>query len=58
MQPRDYSVGDMIAGTYRVLRIFGGAGTSGMGVVYLVDEREYPEPFVMKACQRGDPTLA
>ena len=58
MQPRDYSVGDMIAGTYRVLRVFGGAGASGMGVVYLVDEREYPEPFVMKACQRGDPTLA
>ncbi len=58
MEPRNYSVGDMIAGTYRVVRIFGGAGASGMGVVYLVNEREHPEPFVMKACQRDDPTLA
>jgi len=30
----------MIVGSYRVLRIFGGAGASGMGVEYLVDERD------------------
>ncbi|MBI5911401.1 MAG: protein kinase [Betaproteobacteria bacterium] len=42
---------------YRVLRIFGGAGASGMGVVYLVDERDAPEPFVLKACQGDDPKL-
>lgn len=57
MQSRDYAVGDSIAGSYRVLRIFGGAGASGMGVVYLVNERDEPEPFVMKACQGGDATL-
>lgn len=57
MQPRDYVVGEMIAGSYRVLRIFGGAGASGMGVVYLVDECDAPEAFVLKACQGGDPTL-
>lgn len=57
MHPRVYAVGDMIAGSYRVLRIFGGAGVSGMGVVYLVDERDAPAPFVLKACQGGDPKL-
>lgn len=55
---RDYSAGDTIAGSYHVLRVFGGAGASGMGVVYLVEEREAPEPFVLKACQTGDPALA
>jgi serine/threonine protein kinase len=57
MYPRDYAAGDTIAGCYRVLRIFGGAGASGMGVVYLVDECDAPEPFVLKACQGGDATL-
>lgn len=43
MHSREYAVGDLIAGSFRVLRIFGRAGASGMGVVYLVDERDAPE---------------
>jgi serine/threonine protein kinase len=57
MWAREYGPGDLIAGAYRVRRVFGGAGASGMGVVYLVDEREAPKPLVLKACQMGDPVL-
>jgi serine/threonine protein kinase len=58
IDPRNYRIGDVIAGSYRVLRVFGGAGASGMGVVYLVEEPDAPEPFVLKACQTADSRLA
>lgn len=48
---RQYKPGDWIAGEYHVLEVFGGAGKSGQGVVYLVEEREAPEPFVLKTVQ-------
>jgi len=48
---RQYKPGDWIAGEYQVLKVFGGAGKSGQGVVYLVEEREAPEPFVLKTVQ-------
>lgn len=50
--------GDFIAGEYRVRRVFGGHGKSGMGVVYLVQGRTSEEPFVLKTFQsnRADAT--
>jgi serine/threonine protein kinase len=57
-QDRQYEPGDLIAGAYRVVRVFGGAGASGMGVVYLVADREAPRPFILKECQAGDRELA
>src|SRR5712691_5296623 len=50
---RQYKPGDWIAGEFHVLEVFGGAGKSGQGVVYLVEEREAPAPFVLKTVQ-GD----
>jgi serine/threonine protein kinase len=43
--------GDYVAGEYRVLKVFGGEGKSGMGVVYLVEHRSFYEPFVLKTYQ-------
>jgi serine/threonine protein kinase len=37
--------------------VFGGAGKSGQGVVYLVEEREAPKPFVLKTIH-GDYAVA
>lgn len=45
--------GDFVAGEYRVRRVFGGHGKSGMGVVYLVQGRTSEEPFVLKTFQRS-----
>ncbi len=47
----DLKPGDYIAGEYRVLRVFGGDGKSGMGVVYLVEGRTSEKPFVLKTIQ-------
>lgn len=47
----DLKPGDYIAGEYRVLRVFGGDGKSGMGVVYLVEGRTSAKPFVLKTIQ-------
>ena len=47
----DLKPGDFIAGEYRVRRVFGGEGKSGMGVVYLVEARTSEEPFVLKTFQ-------
>ena len=47
----DLKPGDFIAGEYRVRRVFGGHGKSGMGVVYLVEGRTSEEPFVLKTFQ-------
>ena len=52
MDARGYRVGDVIAGSYRVVRVFGGSGVSGMGVVYLVEERDAPQPFVLRSRAR------
>lgn len=46
-----YTTGDFIFGEYEVLKVFGGTGKSGMGVVYLVNSRDHSEPFVMKTNQ-------
>ena len=50
---RQYKVGDQIGGEFTVLGIFGGENQSGMGVVYLVDNRELPRPIVLKTYQRN-----
>lgn len=48
----DLKPGDFIAGEYRVRKVFGGHGKSGMGVVYLVQGRTSEDPFVLKTFQR------
>jgi tetratricopeptide (TPR) repeat protein len=50
----DLKPGDWINGEYRIRRIFGGKGKSGMGVVYLVEGRASEEPFVLKTYQQGE----
>jgi len=54
----DLKPGDFIAGEYRVRRVFGGEGKSGMGVVYLVEARTSEEPFVLKTFQSDRADLA
>ena len=46
--PKQFRTGDYIGGEYLVKRVFGGEGASGMGVVYLVENRSFYEPFVLK----------
>jgi serine/threonine protein kinase len=46
-----YKVGDSIEGKYSVLKVFGGENQSGMGVVYLVEDRDAPKPYVIKTYQ-------
>src|SRR5438874_12854574 len=50
--------GDYIAGEYRIRRVFGGEGQSGMGVVYLVEGRSSEVPFVLKIFQAQRATPA
>lgn len=47
-----YKIGDQIGGEFTVLKVFGGENQSGMGVVYLVQNREIPRPIVLKTFQR------
>lgn len=49
---QQYKPGDRIGGEYAVLKVFGGEKQSGMGVVYLVHNREIPKPIVLKTFQR------
>jgi eukaryotic-like serine/threonine-protein kinase len=49
--PGQLRPGDYVAGEYRILKVFGGEGQSGMGVVYLVENRSFDEPFVLKTYQ-------
>ena len=49
-----FKVGERIGGEYTVLRVFGGENESGMGVVYLVRNRELPTPIVLKTFQHQD----
>lgn len=53
-ETRPLQIGDIIVGEFKILDIFGGEGKSGMGVVYLVEGREHPFPFVLKTFQRND----
>lgn len=48
---KQYSPGEFIAGEWLVKACFGGTGKSGMGVVYLVEERTHRAPFVLKTYQ-------
>lgn len=49
---QQYKPGDRIGGEYTVLKVFGGDKQSGMGVVYLVQNREIPKPVVLKTFQQ------
>ena len=49
---KQYKVGDKIGGELSVINIFGGEGKSGMGVVYLVEDRETSFPYVLKTFQQ------
>lgn len=49
---QQYKPGDRIGGEYTVLKVFGGEKRSGMGVVYLVHNREIPKPVVLKTFQQ------
>ena len=51
MGKKQYKKGDEIGGEYRVHDVFGGENASGMGVVYLVTNREIPKPIVLKTFQ-------
>ncbi|MBL7188518.1 MAG: protein kinase [Phycisphaerae bacterium] len=50
---QQYKPGDRIGGEHTVLKVFGGENQSGMGVVYLVQDRELPIPIVLKTFQRA-----
>ncbi len=45
---KSFQIGDIIVGEFEILDIFGGEGKSGMGVVYLVEDREHSFPIVLK----------
>jgi len=51
---KSLQIGDIIVGEFRILNVFGGEGKSGMGVVYLVEDREHPFPIVLKTFQKND----
>lgn len=48
---KQYCVGEKLEGEYTVLKVFGGENKSGMGVVYLVHDREAPFPYILKTYQ-------
>jgi serine/threonine protein kinase/thioredoxin-like negative regulator of GroEL len=50
---QQYKPGDRIGGEFTVLNVFGGEKQSGMGVVYLVQNREFPKPIILKTFQRA-----
>jgi len=54
----DLKPGDFIAGEYRVRRVFGGQGKSGMGIVYLVEGKTSETPFVLKTFQSNRASLS
>lgn len=49
---QQYKAGERIGGEYTVLKVFGGEKQSGMGIVYLVQNREIPKPVVLKTFQQ------
>jgi len=50
---QQYTPGERIGGEYTILKVLGGERQSGMGVVYLVQNREIPKPIVLKTFQHG-----
>lgn len=48
---KQYCVGEKLAGEHTVLKVFGGENKSGMGVVYLVHDRDAPWPYILKTYQ-------
>jgi serine/threonine protein kinase len=52
--PTQLHLGDYVGGEFRILKVFGGVGISGMGVVYLVENRSFYEPFVLKTYQASE----
>lgn len=48
---KQYCVGEKLAGEHTVLKVFGGENKSGMGVVYLVNDRDAPWPYILKTYQ-------
>ena len=46
---QQYKPGERIGGEYPVLKVLGSEKQSGMGTVYLVENREIPKPIVLKA---------
>lgn len=50
-KPTPYQVGERIGGHYEILRILGGEGRSGMGVVYVVYDHEYSTAYALKTFQ-------
>jgi serine/threonine protein kinase len=51
---QQYKPGERIGGEYTVLKVLDSGKQTGMGIVYLVENREIPEPIVLKAFQRTD----
>lgn len=51
---RPFKKGDIIVGEFLIQDIFGGEGKSGMGVVYLVTNRNFDRPFVLKTFQKDN----
>jgi serine/threonine protein kinase len=49
----ELKLGDWIDGEYRIRRVIGGRGKSGMGIVYLVEGRTSEAPFILKTFQHG-----
>lgn len=58
MNKKQYKVGDKIGGELSVVKVFGGEGESGMGIIYLVEDRETPFPYVLKTFQHRPGTEA
>ncbi|MFX1446160.1 MAG: tetratricopeptide repeat protein [Promethearchaeota archaeon] len=48
----EIKIGDRIGGRFDVLRIFGGKGKSGMGIVYVCHNREFNEIVALKTFQQ------
>ena len=48
---RQFKAGEFIDGEYLVRAVLGGEDRSGMGVVYVVEEKTTREPFILKTYQ-------
>lgn len=46
-------IDDVLVGEFKVLDVFGGEGKSGMGIVYLVEEKHRSYPIVLKTFQKN-----
>ena len=46
-----FKVGDMIAGRYHILDVFGGEGRSSMGIVYMCHDDSYNQVIALKTLQ-------